>query len=521
MQSSSVSLLLRCNDHLSKGIQALKADLSSVMDNGPLLDEIHQQKSGNIPLEAAAPEGGLPSAIPDASQFEPETEIVAEQAQEAATVIAEVSTQVEPPHPIEASPASLAPAVAPTAPKPTAAAPVKAASGAGNSQADESIRVSLGRLDKLINFVGEIVILQTVLQEQAQANNMALVSKTALQLGKVTKEVQDISMGLRMIPLKQTFQKMQRIVRDTSNALGKKVQLDLQGEDTEVDKTVLESLADPLVHLIRNAVDHGIEATEDRVKNGKTETGRIVLAAYQQSGSLIIEIRDDGGGINADRLRAKAVEKGILKPGATLSDADAYQLIFHSGFSTKTQVTDVSGRGVGMDVVKTNIEQLQGVIQLETEFGKGTCFRIRLPLTLAIIDGMVIKSEDQRFVIPLTHVHECARPGLEDVHFATGLGEIYLLRGENMPLYRLENLLGKKAKQQRAASESTAIVVKANHGSFAVLVDEIIGQYQVVIKQLGFEHQGLKGYSGSAILGDGKPALILELNDFVNRRKSA
>ncbi len=364
--------------------------------------------------------------------------------------------------------------------------------------------------------VGELVILQTVLQEQSQAGNPLAVRKTAQQLGKVTKEVQDISMGLRMIPLKQTFQKMQRIVRDTSTALGKKVQIELQGEETEVDKTVLENLADPLVHLIRNAVDHGIESTEERIKSGKPETGTVVLAAYQQSGSLVIEIRDNGGGINADRLRAKAVEKGILKPNTTMSDADAYNLIFHSGFSTKAQVTDVSGRGVGMDVVKTNIERLQGNIQLETELGKGTCFKIRLPLTLAIIDGMVIRLDDQRFVIPLTHIHECTRPGADDVSMVTGLGEVFLLRGENMPLFRLENLLGRRPKQLRPPSESTAIVVKTNQkNTFAVLVDEIVGQYQVVIKQLGLEHRNLRGYSGSAILGDGKPALILELNDLV------
>lgn len=344
-----------------------------------------------------------------------------------------------------------------------------------------------------------------------------LMKKTVNQLAKVTKEVQDISMGLRMVPLKQTFQKMQRIVRDTSSKLDKKINLKLMGEETEVDKTILENLGDPLVHLVRNSVDHGVETPQERLAAGKPEFGEIVLYAYHQSGTLMIEVRDDGAGLNPAKLTAKAIEKGILKPGTQLSDTEAYNLIFASGFSTKAVVSDVSGRGVGMDVVKTNIERLQGTIQIETVLGKGTCFKICLPLTLAIVDGMTIQCEKERYVIPLAHVHESVKPAQSDIHFVTGMGDVFSLRGENIPLYRLNDLLGRKATQ--SFSEMIAIVVRTGKSVFSVLVDDIIGQSQIVIKQLGQEHQNLQGFSGSAILGDGKPALILELAELVARYK--
>jgi two-component system chemotaxis sensor kinase CheA len=351
-----------------------------------------------------------------------------------------------------------------------------------------------------------------VLKEQSSASGLTDLQKTVIQLGKATKEVQDVSMSLRMIPVRQVFQKMQRIVRDTSANLDKLVTLQLEGEDTEVDKTILEALGDPLVHLIRNAVDHGIESMEGRLDAGKDAEGQIALRAFHQSGNLVIEIQDDGGGLNPAKLKAKAIEKGILSPNARLSDREAYQLIFAPGFSTKAEVTDISGRGVGMDVVKTNIDALQGNIQIETEVGKGTCFRITLPLTLAIIDGMIVKSGAGRFVVPLSHVYETIRPVDKDVHFVTGIGQVFSLRGENLPLYYLDHLLRRQTKIP-PIGHSTAIVVRGYRGPFAVMVDDIIGQAQVVIKQLGLEHKHLKGFSGSAILGDGRPALILELED--------
>jgi two-component system chemotaxis sensor kinase CheA len=329
---------------------------------------------------------------------------------------------------------------------------------------------------------------------------------------KIIKEIQGTSMSLRMVPLKQTFQKMQRIVRDTSVALSKDIQIHLNGEETELDKTVIEALADPLVHLIRNAVDHGIEGRDERINAGKSTQGSVYLSAYHRGDKIVIEVRDDGKGLSADNLKKKALEKGILKEGDNLSDEQSYQLIFAPGFSTKNEVSDVSGRGVGMDVVKTNILRLQGNIELETTLGKGTCFRIVLPLTLAIVDGMVVTQGGDRFVIPISQVAESLQPKHEDVSFINETGESLVLRGECLPLLRLDSVLRKRAGDKRPAWESIALVVRGpNHRPFSILVDDIVCQQQVVIKRLGEEIQGIPGISGAAILGDGKAGLILDL----------
>ncbi|MCK6597881.1 MAG: chemotaxis protein CheA, partial [Bdellovibrionaceae bacterium] len=381
---------------------------------------------------------------------------------------------------------------------------------------DESIRVSLSRLEKLQNYVGEMVILQSVLREQLNDSTSLVVKRTAHQLGKVVKEIQDISMNLRMVPVKPTFQKMQRIVRDTAQALNKDILFKISGEETELDKTVLEKINDPLVHLIRNSVDHGIEPADQRIAKGKKAQGEVQLNAYHQSGKLVIEVKDDGGGLDAEKLKKVAISKGILKPGQVLTEYESWNLIFAPGFSTKEQVTDVSGRGVGMDVVKTNIQELSGEIQIVSEKNVGTTFKVVLPLTLAIIDGMVVSVNSDRYVIPLSHVHESLKPDAGQIQFNTGLGEVLLLRGENLPLYRLGSLMGKKASAK--IEDMIAIVIRTGKEPFAVMVDDIIGQYQVVIKQLGPELQNLKGFSGSTILGDGRPSLIIEPLDLVKAR---
>lgn len=386
---------------------------------------------------------------------------------------------------------------------------------------DESIRVSLKRVDGLINFIGELVILQTVLKEQSQSSPSALLRQTAHQLGKITKEIQELSMGLRMVPLKPTFQKMQRIVRDTSSALNKKVNFEVEGHETELDKTILERLGDPLVHLVRNAVDHGIEDSAERIALGKPELGTIQLRASHEGGSFVITVVDDGRGLDPEKLQAKAREKGLLKESSKLSNKESFQLIFSSGFSTKSTVSDVSGRGVGMDVVKTNIEQLQGSIQLESELGKGTRITIRLPLTLAIIDGMLVRSGPNRFIIPLSHIQESTSPAPEDLRKVTGLGEVYTLRGKDLLTFRLSRLLGEAETASGGGDPKIAIVVRNSENLVAVLVDDIIGQNQVVVKQLGPEHKDLKGFSGSTILGDGRAALILELPELIQRQNQA
>ncbi len=274
--------------------------------------------------------------------------------------------------------------------------------------------------------------------------------------------------------------------------------------------------------MVRNAVDHGIENAADRLLEGKSENGTVWLRAFHQSGKLIIEVKDDGGGINGTKLVKKAIEKGILKPGTELPEKEAVKLIFHPGFSTKAQVSEVSGRGVGMDVVKTNIEQLQGEVTIDTKVGVGTTLRIELPLTLAIIDGMVVQDGGERFVVPLSQVHESVKPAAGELHTRTGVGEVLQLRGEVLPAFTLSSLIhrnGAGATGKKPISDQIALIFRMGEMPFAVMVDDILRQQQVVVKQLGAELKNIKGYSGSAILGDGKPALILEVLDLISNQK--
>lgn len=495
----SVSLLLRANDHVSKMIAGLKVDLDAKFDSQELLHE--------LVTFTEVGDDAAPSAPAPQEEVAPEPEIVFENFPQAFTA---------PPTPV---------AMAPQPPSPPPVTPTAAAAPAGPKAAprhgsgpvsEESIRVALSKVETLINFVGEMVILQSVMREQATSTESLLLKKTVHQLGKVGKEIQDITLGLRMVPVKPTFQKMQRIVRDTAQALNKEVGIALVGEDTELDKTVLEKINDPLVHLIRNSVDHGIESTEARVARGKNAKGQVELIATHQAGKLVLEVKDDGGGLDTEKLKKKAIEKGILKPEATLTEKEAFNLIFAPGFSTKEQVTDVSGRGVGMDVVRTNILELGGEIQIESELGKGTCFKITLPLSLAIIDAMVLTCSNEKFVMPLNHVFETLQPSQNMVQRNSGLGDILLLRGENLPLFRLGDFFGLKSAKHHG--EMIAMVVRTGPRPFAILVDDILGQYQVVIKQLGPELAGMKGVSGSTILGDGKPSLILEPQELLKRK---
>ena len=389
----------------------------------------------------------------------------------------------------------------------------KAAAATGGA-VEETIRVSLGRLEKLSNIVGELVILQSVLNQHKEEFRNPLTLKSLSQLSKLSKEIHNMSMSLRMIPLRPTLQKMQRIVRDTSKTLDKKVNLHLVGEDTEVDKTVLEYLNDPLVHIVRNAVDHGLESTEGRKEAGKSEAGNVSINCYHEGNNLIIEITDDGKGIDADIIKRKAIEKGVLNPNANKTKEELIQLIFHPGFSTKAEVSEVSGRGVGMDVVKTNIEKVGGTIVVHTEVGKGSIFKIELPLTMAIIDGMITLVNEERYVFPLSQIHETLKPEADAVKYVTNLGEVLNLRGESLPLFRMHDLLKRKAKHVEA-TKYIAIIVKSKDSTFAILVDDILHQQQVVIKKLGEEIISKKGFMGSSILGDGMPALILDLHQMV------
>lgn len=375
---------------------------------------------------------------------------------------------------------------------------------------DESIRVRLSRIDKINNVIGELVILQTVVsQRRYEFIQDDLTNKSIGMMSKLFKEVQEIAMSLRMLPLKTTFQKMNRIVRDTSKMLGKDVNLHLFGEETEVDKTVLEKLADPLVHIIRNAVDHGLETSDIRVNAGKEAKGNVELFAYHEGSNLVIQITDDGKGIDPEVIRKKAIEKGIISQREIIPDQEMIQYIFHPGFSTKEQVTEVSGRGVGMDVVKTNIEALGGEVKLMSKLGEGSSLKIILPLTLAIIEGIVIKSENEKFVLPLSQIYEISQVKAADVQKFSGVAKLFELRGEVLPLFNINEKIGKK---ENTSDESlTVIVVRGLSYAFGVAVEDILNQQQIVIKKLGDDIKNKKGIIGSAIMADGKPSLILDL----------
>lgn len=380
---------------------------------------------------------------------------------------------------------------------------------AKKSDDDESIRVKLSRIDQINNIVGELIILQTVINQRRYEFIKDDLSNTSIgQMSKLFKEAQEIAMSFRMLPLKTTFQKMNRIVRDTSKALDKKVNLIIEGEETEVDKTILEQIADPLVHIIRNAVDHGLEATEDRLMNDKDETGNVWLRAYYEGNNLIIEVRDDGKGIPPDIIRKKAIENNVITENQEISEHDLINLIFHPGFSTKEVVTEVSGRGVGMDVVKTNIEGLGGEVSVSSQLGKGSVFKIALPLTLAIVDGLVIDCENQRFVIPLGQVYEVVSLSKSDISSFSDGSHLFKLRGDVLPLFSLNKKLGKKSEIK---DMNTTIILRGLDFAVGVTIDAIINQQQIVIKQLGEDIRHLKGMMGSAILSDGKPVFILDL----------
>lgn len=509
-----VSLLLECNDHVSVMIRMLNMDLNSRFDSKEIIEKIQSALSGNLVSSSPAPAAQEASHHEEMEEETISAEDIAllENFEKNLDAPAEVLTmeqkekRAESFFPTEAKVVEMTPEKAEVALEHKKAAPVAAK---GNTE-DDSIRVSLSRVELLNNVVGELVIIQTMLNQHRDEVANPVMLKSLSHLAKLSKEIQNISMSLRMVPLKQTLQKMQRIVRDTSKALNKKVSLVLVGEETEIDKTVLEHLSDPLVHIVRNAVDHGLESTEGRMSAGKGEEGVVTIKAYHEGNNLVIEISDDGKGINPKIIREKAIEKGVISANATMSDDDIINLIFHPGFSTKSEVSEISGRGVGMDVVKTNIEKLSGEVKVISEIGKGSVFKVVLPLTLAVIEAMVTKIGEERYIIPLGQVYESLSPTPDLVHHVNGVGDCLKIRGEVIPLFKVSKALQRNIGE-KPMHEQIAIIVNSDERNFAVLVDDILHQQQVVIKKLGDEIKNQKGFMGSTILGDGKPAFILDL----------
>lgn len=425
-------------------------------------------------------------------------------------------------------------AVQPSAPvaaeiKPVAAAADNEVTAARNTKPAKStettsIRVDIDKVDEIINLVGELVITQSMLGqmgsdfEETQAIDTIRLEKLREGLGQLernTRELQESVMRIRMLPISFVFSRMPRLVHDLSSKLNKKVELVITGEQTELDKTVMEKIGDPMVHLVRNALDHGLESPEKRRAAGKPETGKLNLNAYHQGGNIVIEIFDNGAGLNREKIRKKAIERGVISAEDNLTDEMIQDMIFHPGFSTADQVSDVSGRGVGMDVVRKNIKALGGNVEVKSEEGVGAKFTIRLPLTLAILDGQLVRVGNDTYVFPLISIIESIQVRPEQVNAVAGKAELYKLRNEYIPIIRAHRIFGMPEENKDLAGRLMVVVEGDGHRA-GVIVDDLLAQQQVVIKSLETNYRKVEGLSGATILGDGTVALILDIAGLVS-----
>ena len=401
-------------------------------------------------------------------------------------------------------------------------ADVPAKKGRRKSDSHSYVKIDTNKLDELFDSIGELVIAQNFLSENRDIQSIKNedVTKTINILSKTTRLIQNRVMSLRMVPINDTFEKMKRVVRDASKKVSKEISLVVEGAETEIDKTMIDSLSDPLIHMIRNAIDHGIEDTsEEREASRKSPVGTVTLRAYHRGGKIAIEISDDGRGINRDKVLAKAIERGLVKEDEELSNAHIFGLIMQAGFSTADMVSDISGRGVGLDVVRSSIEKLKGKVEISSEVGNGSTFTILLPLTLAIIDGMLVQSENDTYILPTLSVIESFIPTQNIVHTFKDQGEFVDLRGEMIPIIRLNALL-ETGESRPNIWESTLVCIESENGKFAILIDDLIGRQQVVIKPLGHALSNIKEFSGSAVMGNGEIALILNVEELWGQKES-
>ena len=382
---------------------------------------------------------------------------------------------------------------------------------------DSSIRVSVSKVDKMINLVGELVITQAMLAETASKLDQVLHERLInglSQLERNSRDLQDAVMSVRMMPINLVFSRFHRVVRDGAGKLNKKVQLKIIGEGTELDKGLIEKISDPLNHMVRNSLDHGIELPETRVARGKDPVGTITLKAAHQGGNVVIEVSDDGAGLNREWILAKAREKGMPVSDG-MSDNEVWQLIYAPGFSTATVVSDVSGRGVGMDVVKKNIESIGGRVEVVSQFGLGCTITVRLPLTLAILDGMSIAVGDQIYIIPLSFIVESFQPKTGEINGISGQqGQVVHVRGEYLPIIELHKVFNIQTKITNP-TEGMLVLLETEGKKVALFVDELVGQHQVVIKSLETNYRKVPGVSGATIMGDGRVAMIMDVGSLV------
>lgn len=461
------------------------------------------EKSGDVAVSAEEGDGyGFFEPLPDAAPLaSPSADAPIERIAEPAAPLAVVAPEK--------------PAVEPRA----RAAKAASAAAAGG---DSSIRVSVEKVDQLINLVGELVITQAMLLQtaaQMQENAPDRLVNGLAQLERNTRDLQESVMSIRMLPISFVFSRFPRVVRDLSGKLGKQVELKTSGETTELDKGLIERIADPLTHLIRNSLDHGIELPEKRIAAGKSPVGTITLKAYHQGGNIVIEVGDDGGGLPRNKILAKARERG-LQVSDQMTDQEVFNLIFEAGFSTAEQVTDVSGRGVGMDVVRRNIQSMGGRVEIDSMLGVGTRMTVRLPLTLAILDGMSIAVGDQTYILPLSYVIESFQPQTGDIKTLSNQARVIQVRGEYLPVVALHEVFNIRPRAGDF-TQGIMVVIDADGIKAALYVDALVGQHQVVIKSLEANYRRVQGISGATIMGDGHVALILDVSAIAGMAKSS
>ncbi|WP_025560621.1 chemotaxis protein CheA [Sphingomonas sp. UNC305MFCol5.2] len=438
-------------------------------------------------IEATAPEAALEDLIPFVPVMATIEDLTAQVQQVVADLAATPMTPTPAPAPVESA-----------APKPA-------------SEASQTIRVDLAKLDLLLNLVGELVIRNSILADRLSPADRQRVELP--ELARLTRQIQDNVMSLRAQPIKQAFSRVPRMLRDLSAETGKQIELETVGETTEVDKGVIEKIGDPLTHMIRNAADHGLESTEERLAAGKSPVGTIKLSAEQKGARIFVRVQDNGRGINRERVKAKAIEKGIISPDAVLSNEEIDQLICAPGFSTAETISNISGRGVGMDVVRSNVEALGGRVEIHSVPGEGTTFTMILPLTLAILDGMIVRLASQRFVLPLAHVLETVQPEPGQVKRTSPDTEVIDMRGEYVPVKRATEIFG--LNDDRLVEDSLVVIVESEHGKVGLVVDTIDDRREVVIKSLDQNLHPIRGLGGATILGDGSIALILDIEALV------
>ncbi|MCX6126256.1 MAG: chemotaxis protein CheA, partial [Proteobacteria bacterium] len=471
LSTEVVSTLLLSNDWLVEMMAGLKSDISANFSNPFLLAEVRAWINGNGP---SSPDQKPTSMAPEAGHFFEDFSTPKMEVEEPLLIISN-----DPQEHLQSTSKPIQDhhlAANKVPPLPT--------KSQKSEKDDEVVRVSISRIDLLNDYIGELMVLQTVIQQQSRKNDAIKLDASIRQMIKLSKEIQSLSMRLRMLPVKPLVQKLQRVVRDTATALGKSAVLELVGDHIDADKSVLDRLSDPLIHVLRNAVDHGIETPEGRALAGKRPQGKVSLSFQNEGNYLIIQVSDDGKGINASVLRKKAIERKIITETETLSEKQLVNLIFHPGFSTKEVTTEVSGRGVGMDVVKTNIDLIGGQVEVTTEVGKGSNFRIKIPLSLAVIEGLVTSTGISRYVIPLNQVQETVNLGAVK-HYPNklGIGDCIEIRGQCVPLYRLTSLID-PSKPSDKGIDSTALLFLVGNTLAAVSIRDLLHSQQVVIKPL-------------------------------------